>query len=163
MSWLNRSLKLHIRLRTTSFLVPTHITHVYVQWMSYSFVWLYLIKYVAHAQLYVDQTQKNFECFNCFWKVFLFWKISKNLCNPVLATCLAGQANRMPQSRAHTEGFRDSLVGQSLSHEKDLEKFQKSGFSKFSQLMFATCLQVEALVVRLLRLFYGSLRDFLEG
>ena len=107
--------------------------------------------------------KKIFECFNCFWKVFLFWKISKNLCNPVLATCLAGQANRMPQSRAHTEGFRDSLVGQSLSHEKDLEKFQKSGFSKFSQLMFATCLQVEALVVRLLRLFYGSLRDFLEG
>ena len=61
MSWLNWSLKLHIRLRTISFLVPTHITHVYVQWMPYS-----LIKH-----------KKIFECFNCFWKVFLFWKIPK--------------------------------------------------------------------------------------
>ena len=25
-------------------MIPTHITHVYVQWMPYSFVWLYLIK-----------------------------------------------------------------------------------------------------------------------
>ena len=74
-----------------------------------------------------------------------------------------GQASRMPQSRAHTEGFRDSLVGQSLSREKDLEKFQKSGFSKFSRFMFVTWSQVEAPVVRLLRLFYGSLRDLLEG
>ena len=70
---------------------------------------------------------------------------------------------KRPHSQAYSEALRDSLASQAPSHEKDLEKFQKSGFSKFSQLMFATCLQVEALVVRLLRLFYGSLRDFLEG
>ena len=63
MTWLNCSLKLHIRLRSISSLVPTHITHVYVQWMSYSFVWLYLIKCVAHSQLYVDQIQKDFWVF----------------------------------------------------------------------------------------------------
>ena len=42
----------------------THTHHTfYVQWMPYSFVWLYLIKYVAHAQIYVDQTQKDFWVF----------------------------------------------------------------------------------------------------
>ena len=71
--------------------------------MPYLFVWLYLIKYVAHARLYADQTQK--------------------LCNPILATCLAGQASRIPQSRAYIEGFRDSLASQSPSHEKDLDLF----------------------------------------
>ena len=63
-----------------------------------------------------------------FGKCFNFEKNFKNfkkLCNPVLATCLAGQASRMPQSRAYTEGFHDSLAGQGPSHEKDLEIFSK--------------------------------------
>ena len=78
MPWLNWSLKLHIRLRTISYLVSTHITHVYVQWMPYSFVWLYSIKWVAHAQSYVDQTQKDFWVFLVvFGKCFCFEKIQK--------------------------------------------------------------------------------------
>ena len=63
-----------------------------------------------------------------FGKCFNFEKNFKNfkkLCNPVLATCLAGQASRMPQSRAYTEGFHDSLAGQGPSHKKDLEIFSK--------------------------------------
>ena len=35
------------------------------------------------------------------------------------------QASRMPQLQAYTRGFRDSLAGQSPSHEKDLEIFSK--------------------------------------
>ena len=65
----------------------------------------------------------------------------KQLCNPILATCLMGQASRMPQSQAYTEGFRDSLAGQSPCLEKDLEFFFffKSGFLDFSRLSLATC------------------------
>ena len=91
-----------------------------------------------------------FECFSCFWKVFLFWKMSKisKIVQPCLATCLVGQASRMPQSRAFTKGFHDSLAGQSPSCEKDLEIFPKSRFLDFSRLYLATCSWVEALVVR---------------
>ena len=45
MTWLNWSLKLHSRLRIIPHLIRTHTTHMpNVQWMSYSFVWLYLFK-----------------------------------------------------------------------------------------------------------------------
>ena len=71
--------------------------------------------------------KKIFECFNCFLKVFWFEKCQKfqKLCNPVLATCLAGQASLMPQLQAYTECFRDSLVSQSPSRKKGLEIFSK--------------------------------------
>ena len=93
--------------------------------------------------------KKIFEYFSCFWKVFLFWKISKKLCNFVLVTCPAGQANRLPQSRAYIEDFHDLLAGQCPSREKDLEFFQKFGFLDFSRLYLVTCLRVEAPVARL--------------
>ena len=54
----------------------------------------------------------------------------------------------MPQLCAYSEGFRNSLVGQSPSREKDLEFFQKFGILYFSRLYLATCLRVEASVVR---------------
>ena len=40
--------------------------------------------------------KKIFECFSYFWKVFYFENFQKfqKLCNPIVATCLAGQANR---------------------------------------------------------------------
>ena len=85
-----------------------------------------------------------------FGKCFYFENFQefKKLCNLILATCLVGQASRMPLSRAYTEGFRDSLASQSPSCEKDLEFFfQKYKFLDFLQLSLATCLQVEAPVV----------------
>ena len=78
MSWLNWSLKLHIKLRTISFLISTHFTQVYVQWMPYSFVWLYLIKCVFTCSIFVDQTQKDFlSVLVVFGKSFFFAKMSK--------------------------------------------------------------------------------------
>ena len=45
MTWLNWSLKFHSRLRIIPHLIHTHTTHMpNVQWMSYSFVRLYLSK-----------------------------------------------------------------------------------------------------------------------
>ena len=128
MSGLNWSLKLHIRLRTISILIPTHITHVYVQWMSYSFVWLYLFKCVSHTQFLLIKHKKIFESFNFFWKSLLFLqkyqKFQKQCC-PILPTWSQVNPVACPQSRAYTEVFRDSLAGQSPSRKKDLENFSK--------------------------------------
>ena len=57
--------------------------------------------------------------------VFYFENFQKfqKLCNPVLATCLKGQASRMPQLRAYIEGFCNLLVGQCPSRERSLEIF----------------------------------------
>ena len=88
--------------------------------------------------------RKIFECFNCFWKVFLFWKILKTV-QPYFGDLPRGSS----QSWAYLEGFRDFLVGQSPSLEKDLEKFQKkSGFLEFLRLMLVTYSWVEAPVAR---------------
>ena len=84
MVWLNWSLKLHVRLRTISLLISTHITQVYVQWMSYSFVWLYLIKCVFTCSIFADQTQKDFlSVLVVFGKYFVFSKIVKIFKNSV--------------------------------------------------------------------------------
>ena len=134
MASLNWSLKLHVRLRTISLLISTHITHVYVQWMPYSFVWLYLIKCVFTDSIFVDQTQKDFWVFYLFLESTLFLqKLSKSSKTvlPCFGDSVAGWSSRMPQSRAHTEIFHGSLAGQCPSGKKCLEYF-----SKFEFLMF---------------------------
>ena len=88
MPWLNWSLKFHIRLRTISLLISTHNTQVYVQWMPYSFVWLYLLKCVFTFSIFVDSNTKRFlSILGVFGKYFVFTKTEnfKNLCL-VLAT-----------------------------------------------------------------------------
>ena len=40
-----------------------HVTHVYAQWMPFSFVWLYLFKCVFTCSIFVDQTQIFFLVF----------------------------------------------------------------------------------------------------
>ena len=157
-------MKLHIRLRTISILIPTHITHVYVQWMSYSFVWLYLIKCVSHTQFLLIKHKKIFKCSNCFWKVFCFCKNFKHFKNSVALFWRLGRG--LIQSHApslHRSFLR--LTGRSTSRsQKRVRKFfQNFGFLNFSQLGLATCLRVEAPVARLYKIFRGSLRDFLAG
>ena len=152
MSWLNWSLKFHIRLRVISPLVPTHITHVYVQWMPYSFVWLYFIKCVVHTQTNVDQTKKYFWVFSAvFGKCFCFVFFSENpkICATLFwQLTLMGQASRETSVASLLRSSHDSLASQAPSREKDLEKFQKSWFLGFSQLSFATGSRVEAPVAR---------------
>ena len=50
---------------------------------------------------------------------------------PCSGDSVAGWSSRMPQSRAHTEIFRDSLAGQCPSREKYLEYFSKFRFLMF--------------------------------
>ena len=80
---LNWSLKLHIRLRTISLLISTHNTQVYVQWMPYSFVWLYLIKCAYTCSVFVDSNIKRFlSVLVVFGKYFVFTK-TENFKNSV--------------------------------------------------------------------------------
>ena len=133
MTRLNWSLKLHIRLRTISILVPTHITQVYAQWMAYSFVWLYLFKCVSHAQFLLIKHKTIFKCFNYFWKVFCFLQKYQKLqkqCSLVLATWSQVIPVACSQSWAYSEVFHNLLAGQCSSCEKDLENFQNSGLLK---------------------------------
>ena len=112
MPWLNWSLKLHIRLRTISLLISTHNTQVYVQWMPYSFVWLYLIKCVFTHSIFFDSNTKRFlSILGVFGKYFVFTKIEKfqKQCCPVLATWSWVSLVACPLSRAHTVGFRNSV------------------------------------------------------
>ena len=147
MPWLNWSLKLHIRLRTISLLISTHDIQVYVQWMPYSFVWLYLLKCVFTFSIFVDLNITRFlSVLGVFGKYFVFTKIEKfqKQCCPVLATqlrviqvaCysheLAGWFWRLGrewkvQSRVVHRNFHgsahDSLAGRPSSREKHLEIF----------------------------------------
>ena len=87
----------------------------------------------SHAQSLLIKHKKIFECFSCFWKVFVFIKTSK--ISKTVLSCfgdsVAGWSSHMSQSRAHIEIFRGSLVGQCLSREKYLEYFSKFGFLMF--------------------------------
>ena len=122
MSWLNWLLKLHIRLRTISSLVPTHITHVYIHWMPYSFVWLYLFKCVALTQSYVDQTQKDFWVFKLFLESILIWKFSKF--SKTVQLCFGDSLLWVKLVASLLRSSCNSLASQAPNREKDLEKFQ---------------------------------------
>ena len=67
----------------------------------------------------------------------LFWRLT-----------LMSQSSREPLVASLLRSFRDSLVSQALSLEKDLEKFQTSKFFVFLQLSLVIGSRVEALVVR---------------
>ena len=108
MPWLNWSLKLHIRLRTISLLISTHNTQVYVQWMLYSFVWLYLLKCVFTCSIFVDSNTKRFlSVLSVFFVVVVVvvvcfyknWKISKTVL-PCFGNSVAGHPSRILQPRA---------------------------------------------------------------
>ena len=62
-------------------------------------------------------------------------KISKTVL-PCFGNLVAGWSCRMPQSRAHTEIFRDLLAGQYPTREKYLEYFSKFRFLMFLATQF---------------------------
>ena len=134
MSWLNWSLKFHIRLRTISLLIPTHITHAYIQWMAYSFVWLYLIKCVFTCSIFVDQTQKDFWVFYfIFGKSFVFDKNIKNFKNCVALFWRLGRGSS--QSHAPVTSllrrFSQLTSGSKSQLRKILRKFFKIWVFRF--------------------------------
>ena len=117
----------------------------------------------SHAQFLLIKHKNIFECFILFLESFLFLQKYQKPVLPCFGDLITGLASRMPQLRACSEGFHDSLAGQSPSHEKYLENFSKSGFLSSSWLSLATCSQVEVPVARVLRDFRGLPRDSLAG
>ena len=100
MPWLNWSLKFHIRLRTISLMISTHNTEVYIQWMPYSFVWLYLLKCVFTCSIFVDSNTKIFlSVLGIFGKYFVFTKTEKfqKTVLPCFSDSVAGHPSRMLQ------------------------------------------------------------------
>ena len=154
MPWLNWSLKLHIRLRTISLLISTHNTQVYVQWMSYSFVWLYLIKCVFTCSIFIDSNTKRFlSVLVVFGKYFvftktenfknsvaLFWRLYRgsNKSHATVASSRVSFGDLFVSGRSSREGYTEIFTAQlatpsrvSLSsREKHLEKFSRILFSK---------------------------------
>ena len=143
MPWLNWSLKLHIRLRTISLLISTHNTQVYVQWISYSFVWLYLIKCVFTCSILVDSNTKTFlSVLVVFGKYFVFtktenfknsvalsWQLSRGLekSHVTVAFSWISFGNLFVSGRSSREGYTEiftaQLASETSSHEKHLANF----------------------------------------
>ena len=128
MPWLNWSLKLQIRLRTISLLISTHNIHVYVQWMPYSFVWLYLIKCVFIYSVFVDSNTKRFlSVLVVFGKYFvftktenfknsvvLFWRLSRgsDKSHVTVAISRVGFGDLFASGRSSREGYTEIFVAQ---------------------------------------------------
>ena len=124
--------------------------------------WLNVLHLLNHMLI---KHKKIFEYFNCFWKVFLFWKFSKFqiLCNSILATYSRGSIQSRDPNWELTQKlswFSGELSPQSW---KRLKKF--SNFVGFR--IFATHLttgsQVEALITSLLKMLHNSHHDLLAS
>ena len=120
-----------------------------VQWMSYSFVWLYLIKCVVCVLDYMfDQTKKIFDHFIWIWKwflslfVFMFSAYFVFHCfkhvvlknryqNFSRLTCDSWNWKNAFSSHFWFSGREVcfSLASEHSSHEKDLENFMKIVFA----------------------------------
>ena len=125
---MNWSLKLDIRLRTISLLIATHNTQVYVQWMPYSFVWLYSIKYVFTCSIFIDSNTKRFlSVLGVFGKYFvftitenfknsvtLFWRLNCRSYNShaTFTSSRVGFGDLFTSGRSSREGYTEIFVAQ---------------------------------------------------
>ena len=124
MSWLNWSLNLHIRLRTISFLIPTHITHVYVQECHIHLcncTWLN----VFHILNFCWSNTKIFlSILVIFGKSFVFAKITKNFKNNVALFWRLGRGSSQSHAWVASLHRRFSwLTGESMSQSQKRLKF----------------------------------------
>ena len=152
MPWLNWPLKLHIRLRTISLLISTHNTQVYVQWMPYSFVWLYLIKCVFTCSIFVDSNTKRFlSVLGVFGKYFVFtknWKIFKNIValfwrlslgssksHATVASSQVSFGDLFASERSSGEGYTEIFAAQLVTPSRVRLPVTKNTWQIFSNLL----------------------------
>ena len=132
MTCLNWSLKLQIRLRTISILVP-HTSHMFMLNECLIHLCDCTCLNVFHMLNFCwSNTKIFFSVLIVFGKSFVFAKISKisKTVLPYSGDSVASQTSRMPPIASLHRSFCDSLAGQCFSREKDLENFQNSGFLK---------------------------------
>ena len=122
-------IKTHIRLRTISLLISTHNTQVYIQWMSYSFVWLYLIKYVFTCSIFFYSNTKIFlSVLGVFGKYFVFTKKKKkneNFKNGVALfwRLIRGSTKSHAIAASSRVGFGDLFANERSNREGYIEIF----------------------------------------
>ena len=128
MSWLNWSLNLHIRLRTISFLIPTHITRVYVQECHIHLcncTWLN----VFHILNFCWSNTKIFlSVLIVFLESLLFLQKFQNFQKTVLpyfGDLVAGQSSRMPPVVSLHRRFSRFTGGSKSLLRKRLRNFFK--------------------------------------
>ena len=117
---------------------------------------LHMLKYM------LIKHKKNFKCFSCFWKMFLFWKMSKISKNvqPSFGDLPHGSSQSHAPVASLYRRFLWLTGGSRSQSRKRLRKFFKIfGFWSFSWLIFATCSRVKAPVASL----HKSFRDSLVG
>ena len=98
-----------------------------------------LLNVFSHAQSLLIKHKKIFDCFSCFWKVFLFLQKCQKFQKTVFAlfwrlSCGLVQSHA-PVVSPH-KNFLNSLAGQCPSHEKYLEYFSKFEFLLFLAAQF---------------------------
>ena len=81
--------------------------------------WLNVLHLLNHMLI---KHKKIFEYFNCFWKVFLFWKISK--ISKTVQLCFSDSLSRVTPVVNLLRSSHYSLASQSPNCKKDLKKFQ---------------------------------------
>ena len=120
--------------------------------MSYSFVQLYLIKWVVCVFNYMfDQTKKIFDHFICIWKwflslfVFMFsayfvfhcfkhvlcWKTGVRVFHDSLTSHETGKMHFLHIFWFSGKEVQDSLTSEHSSRKKDLENFMKIVFTTY--------------------------------
>ena len=151
MPWLNWSLKFHIRLRTISLLISIHNTQVYVQWMLYSFVWLYLIKCVFTCSIFVDSNTKWFlSVLGVFGKYFvftkteifknsvaLFWWLSRESykSHAIVASSRVVFGDLFVSGRSNCEGYIEIFTAQLATPSRVRLPVVKNTYQTFSKLL----------------------------
>ena len=104
--------------------------------MPYSFVWLYLFKFVSHAQFCWSNTKTFLSILIVFGKSFVFAKISKKLSKTVLpcsGDLVTGQTNRMSLITSLHRSFLRLTSKSMLQSWKRLRKFSKFWVFKSSR------------------------------
>ena len=128
MTWLNWSLKLHIRLRTISILILTHTSHMFMFNNCHIYLcdctWLN----VFHILNFCWSNTKWFlSVLIVFGKSFVFAKISK-ISKTVLPYCgdlVAGQSSRIPLVTSLHRRFSRLIGGSKFQLWKRLRNFFK--------------------------------------
>ena len=148
-------------------LISTHNTQAYIQWMPYSFVWLYLIKFVFTCSIFVDSNTKRFlSVLVVFGKYFvltktknfknsvaLFWRLSRSdKSHATIASSRVNFCDLFTSGRSYHEGYIEIFAAQLATPswvrlpvaKNTWQNFQNFWLDVFWRLALATCTQFDS-------------------
>ena len=128
MTWLNWSLKLHIRLRTISILILTHTSHMFMFNKCHIHLcdctWLNVFHILNFCWL---NTKRFLSVLIVFGKPFVFAKILKisKIVLPCSGDLVVGQSSRIPPITSLHRRFSQLIAGSKFQSWKRLRNFFK--------------------------------------